>query len=163
MSITLKLAHEDGIRLRQQSAHKTDQKDKDGTVVTRVDWRFMKRQEPNGQTVEECSQDEDFRRVGADGKKIKLGTYTVHVTYGMNNLVVERKGKVAPFSFKNPAIRNQVRMQYQKLEPTSKKTKDEKVIHEWKNDGPAQYVPPNSFSGAYVGDGQRVIVDEMPT
>jgi hypothetical protein len=154
MSVTLKLTHEEGIRLRQQAAHKTD---------GAIDWRFVKRQEPNGQTVEECAQDEDNRRVGPDGKKIKLGTYTVHVTASMNNLVIERKGKVAPFNFKNPAIRNQVRVQYQKLVDSGRKTKDQKPVHEWKNDGQAKYIPPNTFDGVFVGDGQRAIVDEMPT
>jgi hypothetical protein len=164
MSVTLKLVHEEGIRLRQQSAHKIEQKDeKTGAVSTSVNWRFVKRQATDGKTVEECQQDEDPRRVGSDGRKIQLGTYTVHVTAGMNNLVIERKGKVAPFNFKNPAIRNQVRVQYQRLVDTGRKTKDEKPVHEWKNDGQPQYLPPNTFGGAFVGDGQRAIVDEMPT
>ena len=94
---------------------------------------------------------------------MQLGTYTLHVTHGMNNLVIERKGKVAPFNFKNGSIRNQVRIQYQRLIDSGRKTKDQKPVHEWKNDGQAQYLPPNTFGGAFVGDGQRAIVDEMPT
>jgi hypothetical protein len=164
MSVTLKLVHEEGIRLRQQAAHKIEHKDeKTGTVSTTVDWRFVKRPASDGKIVEECQQDEDPRRVDSNGRKIQLGTYTVHVTAGMNNLIIERKGKVAPFNFKNGAIRNQVRVQYQKLADSGRKTKDGKPVHEWKNDGAAKYIPCNTFDGAFVGDGQRAIVDEMPT
>jgi|SRR5208337_4024014 len=164
MSVTLKLVHEEGIRLRQQGAHKIEHKDeKTGAVTQTVDWRFVKRPASNGHVVEECQQDEDPRRVDSSGRKVQLGTYTVHITAGMNNLVVERKGKVAPFNFKNPAIRNQVRVQYQKLADSGRKTKDNKPVHEWKNDGQAKYIPPNTFDGVFVGDGQRAIVDEMPT
>lgn len=163
MSVTLKLVHEEGIRLRQQSAHKIEGKDLTGAPTTSVDWRFIKRQAPDGKQVEECQQDEDPRRVDSSGRKIQLGTYTVHVTAGMNNLVVERKGKVTPFNFKNGAIRNQVRVQYQRLLDSGRKTKDQKPVHEWKNDGPPKYIPSNTFDGVFVGDGQRAILDEMPT
>lgn len=164
MSVTLKLVHEEGIRLRQQAAHKIEHKDeKTGAVTQTVDWRFVKRPASDGKVVEECQQDEDPRRVGSDGRKVQLGTYTVHVTHGMNNLIIERKGKVTPFNFKNGAIRNQVRVQYQRLVDSGRKTKDQKPVHEWKNDGAPQYLPPNTFGGAFVGDGQRAIVDEMPT
>lgn len=164
MSVTLKLVHEEGIRLRQQSAHKIEHKDeKTGATSQSVDWRFVKRQASDGKAVEECQQDEDPRRVDSNGRKVQLGTYTVHVTAGMNNLVIERKGKVTPFNFKNGAIRNQVRVQYQRLVDSGRKTKDSKPVHEWKNDGAAQYLPPNTFGGAFVGDGQRAIIDEMPT
>jgi hypothetical protein len=172
MSVTLKLAHEEGIRLRQQAAHKVEHTeehtdkltgDKVKTTSTAVDWRFVKRPDSGGKVVEECQQDEDPRRVDSNGRKVQLGTYTVHVTHGMNNLVIERKGKVAPYSFKNGAIRNQVRIQYQRLVESGRKTKDGKSVHEWKNDGAPQYLPPNTFGGAFVGDCQRAIVDEMPT
>lgn len=155
MSVTLKLTHEEGIRLRQQTAHKIERTEGEtGIVKTGTDWRFEQG---------DCAQDEDYRRVDASGKKLKLGTYTVYVTAGMRNLIVERKGKVASFNFKNPAVRNQVRVQYQKLEATGRKTKEGKQIHEWKNDGPAKYIPPNTFDGVFVGDVQRAIIDEMPT
>lgn len=163
MSVTLKLTHEEGIRLRQQSAHKIESKSLTGEPTTTVEWRFVKRPASDGKIVEECQQDEDPRRVDANGRKAQLGTYTVHITAGMNNLVIERKGKVAPYSFKNPAIRNQVRVQHQKLVDTGRKTKDSKTVHEWKNDGVAKYVPPNTFDGVFVGDGQRAILDECPT
>jgi hypothetical protein len=164
MSVTLKLQHEEGIRLRQQTAHKIEQVDKlTGEKSVSVDWRFVKRPASDGKIVEECQQDEDPRRVDASGRKAQLGTYTTHVTAGMNNLVIEKKGKVAPYQFKNPAIRNQVRVQHQRLVDSGRKTKDGKPVHEWKNDGPAKYVPPNTFDGVFVGDGQRAILDECPT
>ena len=163
MSVTLKLNHEEGIRLRQQSAHKIEQKDITGEAHTVTDWRFVKRPASDGKIVEECQQDEDPRRVDSNGRKMQLGTYTVHVTAGMNNLVIERKGKVSPFNFKNGAIRNQVRIQYQTLVDSGRQTKDKKAVHEWKNSGQPQYLPPNTFGGAFVGEGQRAIVDEMPT
>jgi hypothetical protein len=164
MSVTLKLVHEEGVRLRQQAAHKIEHKDeKTGAVSQTVDWRFVKRPASDGKITEECQQDEDARRVDANGRKAQLGTYTVHVTANMNNLIVERKGKVAPFNFKNPAIRNQVRVQYQRLVDSGRVTKDKKPVHEWKNDGAAKYIPPNTFDGVFVGDGQRAIVDEIPT
>lgn len=164
MSITVKLVHEEGIRLRQQAAHKiehVDEKTKLSSVQT--EWRFIKRPASDGKIVEECQQDEDSRRVDSSGRKLQLGTYTVHVTANTNNLVVERKGKVAPFNFKNPAIRNQARVQYQTLVDSGRQTKDKKPVHEWKNSGPAKYIPPNTFDGVFVGDGQRAIIDEMAT
>ncbi len=121
-----------------------------------------------GRHTEEIDQDRDYRRVGADGQKEVLGTYSVHITHNLKNLVVERKGKVQSFDFKNPSIRNPVRIQYQKLVPVldkkgEPKQRDGKPVMEWKNEGLAQYIPPNTFGGAFVGDGQRAILDEMPT
>jgi hypothetical protein len=163
MSVTLKLVHEEGIRLRQQAAHKVEGKDLTGAPVTNTDWRFVKRPASDGKIVEECQQDEDPRRVDSHGRKAQLGTYTLHITAGMNNLVIERKGQIKPYSFKNPAIRNQVRVQHQKLVDTGRKTQDKKPVHAWLNDGAAKYVPPNAFDGVFVGDGQRAILDECPT
>lgn len=171
MSIQLRLQHEDGVRLRQQTAHKVERQQTlvdgkevaGGSVKSGTDWRFDKFQFPNGKTVEECQQDEDPRRVGNDGQKLKLGTYTLHITAGTRNLVVERRGKVASFNFKNIALRNQMRIKYQTLEKTGKKTKEGKEIHEWHDSGPPQYIPPNTPGGVFVGDSQRAIIDEMPT
>jgi hypothetical protein len=164
MSITLKLTHEEGVRLRQQSVHKIEHKDeKTGAVTHAVDWRFAKRMASDGKMVEECQQDEDPRRTDVNGRKLQLGTYTVHITAGTNNLVIERKGKIAPFNFKNGSIRNQVRVQYQRLVDSGRKTKDQKPVYEWKNDGAPKYIPANTFDGVSVGEGQRAIVDEMPT
>jgi hypothetical protein len=167
MSIQLRLTHEEGVRLRQQTAHKVERSAGIGVgsavPVMGTDWKFDKYQEPNGKTSEEVPQDKDPRRIGSDGKHIPLGTYTVHVTANMRNLVIERKGKVTPFNFKNPALRNQMRVRYQTLEKNGKTTKDGKPIHEWKDSGQPQYIPPNTFGGAFVGDGQRAILDECPT
>jgi hypothetical protein len=181
MSVTLKLTHEEGIRLRQQAPHKVEHT-KEKTVETvdsltgekktekvsevshvSTEWRFIKRPDSAGKITEDCQQDEDPRRVGSDGRKVQLGTYTVHITHGANNLVIERKGKVTPYNFKNNAIRNQVRIQYQTLVDSGRKTKDGKPVHEWKNSGQPQYLLPNTFGGAFVGDNQRAIVDECPT
>jgi hypothetical protein len=156
MSVTLKLVHEEGIRLRQQSAYKD-------ALTNTVEWKFVKRPGSDGKITEECGQDEDPRRVDSNGRKVQLGTYTLHITASMNNLVIEKKGKIAPYQFKNPAIRNQVRVQHQRLTETGRKTKDGKPVHEWKNDGAPKYVPPNTFDGVFVGDGQRAILDECPT
>jgi hypothetical protein len=170
MSIQLKLQHEEGVRLRQQSAHKVERAENlvdgkpvpGGAVKSGTDWRFDKFQFPNGRTTDECQQDEDPRRVGNDGQKVKLGTYTIHVTAGTRNLVIERKGKVQAFNFKNTALRNQMRVKYQTLEKTERKSGG-KDVFEWRDSGLPQYIPPNTPCGVFVGDNQRAIVDEMPT
>jgi len=164
MSIELRLTHEEGLRLRQQTAQDVQRTNPDGTGFVKAgkDWKFDRYQEQNGAWKDEVQQDLDPRRVGPDGKKIPLGTYTVYITHGLRNLVVERKGKVKAFNFLNRAIRNQMRVQYQKLEATNRK-KGDKVVHEWVNDGGPQYVPPNTPYGVFVGDNQRAILDEMPT
>jgi hypothetical protein len=168
MSIQLKLNHEDGLRLRSQTAH-TLERGPTGHVMRATDWKFTKYTDDSGHPTEEVPQDRDPRRVGADGKKVPLGTYTVHVTHNQHNLVVERKGKIAPYNFKNPAIRNQMRIRYQELKEKLGKdgkpvTKDGKQVFEWKDSAqPPQYIAPNTFGGVYVGDGQRAILEEMPT
>jgi len=144
MSIKLSLKHSDGLRLRNQSATKTDQ----GVI-----WKF---------DPEDCKQDEDLRHVEPDGSHTKLGTYTTYITTGLKNLVVERKGKVDHFDFRNSALRNQLRIRYQKLVEV-KTGKEGKVSKEWRFDGQPTYIPPNTWSGVFVGDGQRAILDEMPT
>jgi hypothetical protein len=183
MAIQLKLTHEDGLRLRQQQA--TDIKRQEPKVVERTvdektgqltglgiidgtirggkEWKFMRGTDTNGHPTEDVQQDEDLRRIDGNGKKLKLGTYTVYLTAGIRNLVIERTGKVAPFNFKNGALRNQVRVKYQTLEKSGRKTKDGKEVHEWKDSGNAQYFPPNTFAGVFIGTGQRAILDEMPT
>lgn len=174
MSIQLKLQHEDGLRLRQQQSQevtRTEDRTVDGNTVrgglvvpvSAKEWKFVRITDNNGHPTEDVQQDEDLRRVDSNGKKMKLGTYTVHVTAGVRNLVVERAGKIGAFSFKNPAVRNQVRVKYQTLEKTGRHTKEGKDVHEWKDSGLPQYFPPNAFMGVYVGAGQRAILDEMPT
>jgi hypothetical protein len=174
LSIQLRLQHEDGIRLRQQQSQevtRTEDRNVDGQTVrgglvvpaSAKEWKFVRGTDQNGHPSEDVQQDEDPRRVDMNGKKLKLGTYTVHITAGVRNLVVERNGKTKSFDFKNPAVRNQVRVKYQTLEKTGRKTKDGKDVHEWKDSGLPSYFPPNAFMGVFVGTGQRAIVDEMPT
>jgi hypothetical protein len=164
MSIQLKLQHEEGIRLRQQQSQEVTRSD-DGSVQGKPgkEWKFVRFTDNNGHQVEDVQQDEDARLVGNDGKKLKTGFYTIHITAGIRNLVLERKGKVAPFNFKNPAIRNQVRVKYQTLEKTGRKTATGKDVHEWRDSGLPQYHAPNSFMGVFIGDNTRAVIDEMPT
>jgi hypothetical protein len=159
MSIQLKLQHAEGLRLRQQTAREIE---KDGAKVK--EWKFDQLTDYEGRPCDEVDQDRDPRLVDGAGKKIKLGKYTVHITAGTRNLVVERKGKVTSLDFKNEAIRNQMRVRYQELKETARKTKDGKVVHEWKDSpGNPIFIPPNTWGGAFIGDGQRAILDEMPT
>jgi len=176
MSIQLKLRHEEGLRLRQQTAQSTE-RGPTGNVIRATDWKFSKYQDSNGHVTEDIQQDLDPRRVGSDGKKIPIGVYTVHVTHNQHNLVVERKGKIAAFNFQNPAIRNQMRVTYQELKPkldkdgkpvtTKVKQKNgpevEKPVNVWENSGQPQYIPPNTWGGVFIGDNQRAILEEMPT
>ena len=159
MSVTLKLPYVEGIRLRQQMATNVS-RTVDGAVIGGKEWKFESK---------DVEREQHPRLVGPDGKKVPLDHYIVYVTAGLRNLVIERKGKVAAYDFHNTALRNQLRIKYQKLVPVidkkgePQKTKEGKPIMEWKDDGQPQYVPPNTFSGAYVGDGQRAVIDEMPT
>lgn len=153
MSITLKLKHLDTLRLRQQSAQKVERTE-NGAIVKGTEWKF---------DPDDCKQDEDQRKVGPDGKHEKLGTYTVYITAGLKNLVLELKGKVVHVDFRNGSLRNTLRIKYQKAVEVKDK-KDEKKIHtEWRDEGTPQYIPANAWTGVFVGDGQRAIVDEMPT
>jgi hypothetical protein len=172
MSTQLKLQHSEGLRLRQQSATDVERVEKregqDGKEITLVikakDWKFDKLTDYEGKPVDEVDQDRDLRQVDMSGKKLKLGTYSVYITAGTRNLVVERKGKVKSLDFLNRAIRNQLRIKYQELKDTGRKTKDHKPIFQWE-DSPGQpiFVPPNVWGGAFVGDNQRAIIEEMPT
>jgi len=158
MSILLKLTHKDGLRLRQQGACKVE-RNVNGVALKGLEWKF---------DPDDCKQDEDQRKRDQDGRPIKLGTYSVHITANLKNLVIERKGSVESVDFRNSALRNQLRVQYQALTETRPaQMNGEKVVKsavkEWKNSGPAQYVAPNTFTGVFVGDGQRAIIDEMPT
>jgi len=166
VSITLKLTHVDGLRLRQQVAHEVERVA--GNLVTKgKDWKFEKHQ-IDGHTREELDQDRDYRRVGADGKKEPLGYTTVYITHGMKNVVIELKGKPQHYQFRNNALRNQMRMRHQTLKPVMKGdkpavNKDGKPLLEWQDSGQPAYVPPNTAAGAHIGDGIRIILDEMPT
>jgi hypothetical protein len=150
MSVTLRLNHVDGLKLRQQSAHKIT-RTPDGQVVNGLEWKFEPPTDPVNETL---MQDEDPRRRDSQGKPTKLGTYTVYITAGLKNLVVSKKGPIVSVDFKNSSLRNQMRTKVQKLDPKTK---------QWKDDGAPQYVPPNTAYGVFVGDNQRAILDEMPT
>lgn len=159
MSVTLKLPYVEGIRLRQQAATNIT-RTTSGEVVNGKEWKF----EPK-----DCERELHQRLVGPDGKKVPLDHFIVYVTAGMRNLVVEKKGKIESYNFQNTALRNQLRVKYQKLVPVvdkkgePAKTKEGKPIMEWKDEGQPNYVAPNTYTGVYVGDGQRAMVDEMPT
>lgn len=152
MSITLKITHLDGMRLRQQSASRKE----DGTL----EWKF----DPT-----ELQQDEDPRKVDSHGKHEKLGTYTMHLTSSLKNLVVEKKGKQESCNFRNSSLRNQMRMKVQTLTEIKPVKLDEagnvlkRAVMEWKDGGAVQYIPANQWTGIMVGDNQRAILDEMPT
>lgn len=147
MSIKLTLKYSEGLRLRNQSAH-VDPESK------AVEWKF---------DPDDVKQDEDLRRVEADGTHTKLGTFTVFVTHNLKNLIVERKGKVEHVDFRNSSLRNQIRIRYQKLvdEHAGKEGKKPHLV--WRPEGQPQYIPANTWTGVFVGDGQRAVVDEMPT
>src|SRR5579863_8809372 len=57
LAIQLKLTHEEGLRLRQQTAHKVERADKiageGGVPVLGTDWKFDRYQDATGKTVEE--------------------------------------------------------------------------------------------------------------
>ena len=159
MSITLKLKHVEGLLLRNQSAHKLD-RTVDGTIVKGEEWRFDPDVDPQHKGLK---QDEDPRKVETDGSYVKLGTYTIYITAGLKNLVVEKKGKIEHIDFRNSSLRNQIRVRYQKLVNVNAGKDGKKPDMKWQNDGQPQYVPANAWTGVSVGDGQRAIVDEMPT
>lgn len=153
MSVTLKLKHMEGLVLRQQMARHVDRTDS-GTIIKGTEWVFER---------EPVKQDEDLRKVEADGSHVKLGTYTVYVTAGLKNMVVEKPGKIEHVDFRNSSLRNQLRLKYQKKADVNSGKKDAKPHLEWRDEGAPQYIAPNVWTGVFVGDGQRVIVDEMPT
>ena len=157
MSIALKFNHIEGLRLRQQSAHDV-QRTADNQIVGGKEWRFDVGADRKPLEVE---QDKDERRRDATGAPALLGTYTAHITAGLRNLVVEKSGKAENIPFRNSAIRNRLKVRYQTL-VTQKHEKSDKVTQKWQ-DSNSQFVEPNSWGGAFVGDTTRVILEEMPT
>jgi hypothetical protein len=145
----------DGLRLRQQQAKQVvfTEGDKGGIATNSTEWTF---------DSSDCVQDTDSRRIDNHGKPLPLGTYTVHIAANLRNLVIEKKGKVGVVQFRNSAIRNQMKVRMQEFVDTGKKTKDGKPIKEWKT-VKQEYLPPNTWGGAFAGDGVRSILDEMPT
>jgi hypothetical protein len=154
MSIQLKIIYKEGLRVRQQSAHKAERVGAENILVSGTEWRF----DPT-----DVEQDKDQRRVDRDGKPEKLGTFTVHIVAGLKNMVLEKKGKSEHVEFRNGALRNQMRIKMQELVEVRKAKDGKTPVMEWKENGPVQYVPPNSWTGVAVGDGLRAIVEELPT
>ena len=130
MSVQLKLDKVEGVRYRQQTQREVEgRKEKS--------WAF----EP-----QDCMPDLDART------HEPLPRFTVFVSSGLQNLVVEKKGAPTTVNFRNSSVRNQLRIRQQNKDKSGK----------WLN-GPDTYVPANSYCGVYVGDSNRAIVDEMPT
>jgi hypothetical protein len=156
MAISLRLDHKEGLRLRQQQAKQVDYAVGDGggngTAMKGTEWAF---------DGADCTQDTDPRRVDNKGKPLPLGTYTVHIAANLRNLVIEAKGKVDTVQFRNSALRNQMKIRQQELKET-KKDKTGKPIKEWVTTK-QEYIPANTWTGAYAGDGVRAICDEVPT
>lgn len=152
MSIQLQFKAVDGIRVRQQTAVKVE-RETDGIKHVVTEWKF---DQPD------LEQDRDKRLVGPDGKHVPTGFFSVYVTTGLKNLVVERKGPTEPIEFRNSSLRNQLRIRPQQWVDLNVGT-GKKPHLQWRDYGAAQYVPANTFTGMFVGDTQRVIIDEMPT
>lgn len=145
MSISLKFNKVEGLTFQQQSFTKGE----DGG------WK-------NDPTPVE--EDRHPRRLDAHGHPEKLGTFQMHITAGTKNLVLTKKGPVTHVDFRNTSLRNQLRIKTQVL--TDRKVLENgkgAVRKDWVDSGAPVFVPPNTFSGAFVGDGQRAILDEMPT
>lgn len=149
----IRLDHAEGLRLRQQQAQKVE-RSVDGQVVQSVDWKF------EGPDV---GRNVDPRRRDHNGAPLQLPHYTAHISYGLKNLVVEKKGAIVTIPFRNSSLRNQIRIKQQAFVEIGKKDRAGHQIKEWKDQGAPVYVPANTFSGVSVGDGQRAILDEMPT
>lgn len=145
MSTQILLRHVDGLRLRQQqfkdvpdSRFKGELKEGESPPTVKA-WKF----DPDGGDVR---QDIDQRT------HEPLGVYSPYISYGIRNLVMERKGKAENISFRNGNVRQTLKVTQQEL------GKDKK----WKPTG-VNMVPPNSWGGAFIGDGNRAIVEELPT
>lgn len=154
MAIFLKFEHVDGIKLRQQLAQDVKRHDKENTVTAGKDWRFEK--DPITGKDAHVARDIDPRT------QEPLNTYSPTVNFGTKNLVLEKAGKGENINFRNSSVRNQLRLKAQELKPTGKTTKEGDVLKSWQDVG-TSYLSPQAWGGVFVGDGQRVIIDEMPT
>jgi hypothetical protein len=157
MAIALRFEHVEGLRLRQQQAKQVQfsEGENGGTPIasSKTEWAF---------DGIDCQQDTDPRKVDNKGKPLPLGTYTVHIAANLRNLVVEKKGKIEAIQFRNAALRNQMKIRQQEFVETGKKDKNNKPIKDWVTTK-QEYLPANTWGGAYAGDGIRAILDEMPT
>lgn len=154
MSIALTLNHVDGLRLRHQVAHKVTriEGDNGGAVQSGTEWRFEG----------DIERDTDPRKRDANGAPLILPTYTFHISYGLKNAVIEKKGRVENIQFRNSSLRNQIRIRTQAFTDTNRKDKSGAAIKAW-HDQSISYLPANVWGGVAVGDGVRTIIDEMPT
>ena len=154
MTVMLTIQHVDGIRLRQQLAHDVQRvaNEKGGNVIGGKEWHF----------ADEIQRDVDPRRRDNNGAPLQLPTYTFYVSYGMKNVVIEKKGKPENLTFRNAALRNQLRIKIENFVDSGRKDKNGKPVMHWTT-VTTQYVPANEWTGVCVGDGIRAIVDEQPT
>lgn len=111
------------------------------------EWKF----EP-----EDIPQDEDART------HKPTGVYTVHLAYNLKNVVLERKGPGENVTFRNAGIRNTLRIWQQTFTDTGKLSKGGKAIKDWVKQSPS-LLAPNTYGGVFIGDGNRAIVEELPT
>jgi hypothetical protein len=133
MSVQLKLEKIAGVRYRQQTQRESTGKGGEKTKI----WAF----EPG-----DCQPDLDQRT------REPLPSFTVYVSAGLKNLVVEKTGADTTVNFHNSSVRNQLRIRQQSKDKNGK----------WENVRD-EYVPANTFCGVFVGAANRAIVDEMPT
>lgn len=145
MSTQIQIRHIDGLRLRQQifkdvpdSRFAGELKEGESPPTVKA-WKF-------DAGAGDVRQDEDNRT------HEPLGVYSPYIGYSLRNLVIERKGKQENVTFRNGNVRQTLKVTQQEL------GKDKK----WKPVG-TNMIPPNSWGGAVVGDGNRAIVEELPT
>lgn len=143
MSTLIQLRHIDGLRVRQQEFKEVPDssfKGKEGDTPPMVKaWRFP----ADGGDVR---QDVDQRT------HVPVGTYSPYIAYNLRNLVIERKGKQENVTFRNANVRQVLKVTQQEL------GKDKK----WKPSS-TNLIPANEWGGVVVGDGNRAIVQELPT
>jgi hypothetical protein len=154
MAICLKIKHTDGLRLRQQVAS-VQARAGDGAVIKGAQWHFEK--DPITKRDAEVPRDLDQR------SRKPLDTSTVYVSYGLKNLVIDRKGVPAGVDLFNSSLRNSLKVQIETLTEVKTKGDEKKVQKEWVPSGPPAFIAPMATSGVIVGDGVRAILNEVPT
>lgn len=145
MSTLIQLRHIDGFRVRQQdykdvpdSRFKDKLKEGESLPMVKA-WRFP--------------EDGGIVRQDVDNRTHEpMGTYSPYVAYNLRNLVIECRGTKQNVSFRNANVRQVLKVSQQEL------GKDKK----WKPVGSCM-IPPNTWGGCVVGDGNRAIVEELPT
>lgn len=145
MSTMIQLRHIDGLRVRQQdykdvpdSRFKGELKEGEQLPTVKA-WRFP----VDGGEVR---QDVDNRT------HEPLGSYSPYIGYNLRNLVIDRKGKQENVTFRNGNVRQSLKISQQEL------GRDKK----WKPAG-VSILSANSWGGCVVGDGNRAVIEELPT